>query len=106
MAAQKLPWGRKNVSATGADTIDVEFVAQQECVVDLQIEKPATSTVSVSKVSAGGATEPLISPTDTEITAATSAGMRGLRMMPGDQLHVDVSGIDGLKVVTAEAFKR
>lgn len=104
MAAQKLPLGRKTASATGTDAIDVEFVAQQECVVDLQVEKPTTATCSVVKQSAGGAKDTLVDSADATVAAGLTVGVRGVRMKPGDQLLVDVSGVNGNKFATAEAF--
>lgn len=104
MAAQKLPLGRKTASATGTDAIDVEFVAQQECVVEAIINKPANAVATVSKVCAGGATETFYSFANAEAVAATSLGIRGLKMKAGDELHIDVDATSGPKAVTAEAF--
>ena len=42
---------------------DVEFTAQ-DCLVDLQVEKPTTSTCSVVKQSAGGAKDTLVASDD------------------------------------------
>lgn len=106
MAETKLPIGRRTATASGADALDVEFTAQQDCLVDLQVEKPTTSTCSVVKQSAGGAKDTLVASDDATVTAGLTVGVRGLRMKAGDQLLVDVSGVSGNKLATAEAFKQ
>lgn len=103
MAAHSFGLGRAKWTASSTTAIDVDLRPRVRCVVDLAIKKPAGSVVAVKKKYGDGADPDQIVSADA--TAGTSVEVTDIRMMPGDQLEVDIDTTSGDKVVSVQAWR-
>lgn len=103
MAAHSFGLGRAKWTASSTTVIDVELRPRVRCMVDLAIKKPAGSVLTVKKKYGDGADPDQIVSADA--TSGTSVEVTDIRMMPGDELQVDIDATNGDKIVSVQAWR-